>query len=185
MSTAPRQYSKRFFGIATVSALSLVAVAGCGGGDRTQRADSSTTAAPPAAQAAPAETAPAPAGRAAPETVAARATPPAKATGGGAKPSPRVIALGDSIFRGQVAGGTCTVCHGQDAKGTPVGPDLTDQQWLNGDGTYEFLVQIITNGVPKPKQYPAPMPPMGGASLSPEQVRAVAAYEYSLSRKGS
>jgi hypothetical protein len=28
------------------------------------------------------------------------------------------------------------------------------------------------------------MPPMGGASLTPDQVKAVAAYVYSLSHKG-
>jgi hypothetical protein len=34
--------------------------------------------------------------------------------------------------------------------------------------------------VPYPKQHAAPMPPMGGASLTPQQVCAVAAYVYSL-----
>ena len=84
---------------------------------------------------------------------------------------------------GQVAGGTCTACHGQDAKGTAVAPNLTDAEWLNGDGSYDFIVQTITNGVPKPKQHPAPMPPKGGASLTDDQVKAAAAYVYSLSHK--
>jgi hypothetical protein len=39
----------------------------------------------------------------------------------------------------------------------------------------------VTNGVPNPKQHPGPMPPLGGAQRTPEQVRAVAAYVYSLS----
>jgi mono/diheme cytochrome c family protein len=82
-----------------------------------------------------------------------------------------------------VAGGTCTACHGQDAKGTAVAPDLTDSQWLNGDGSYQFIVHTVTTGVPKPKQHPAPMPPKGGATLSDDQVKAVAAYVYSLSHK--
>jgi mono/diheme cytochrome c family protein len=64
-----------------------------------------------------------------------------------------------------------------------VAPDLTDSQWLNGDGSYQFLVNTITNGVPQPKQHPAPMPPKGGAPLTDDQVKAVAAYEYSLSHK--
>jgi mono/diheme cytochrome c family protein len=34
--------------------------------------------------------------------------------------------------------------------------------------------------VPTPKKAPAPMPPMGGASLSPDQVKAAAAYVHSL-----
>ncbi len=108
-----------------------------------------------------------------------------KAAAGGAQPplTPQMIALGDSIFHGQVGGGTCSACHGQDAKGTAVAPDLTDQQWLNGDGSYDFMVRTITDGVPKPKQHPAPMPPKGGAPLTDDQVKAVAAYEYSLSHK--
>jgi mono/diheme cytochrome c family protein len=111
----------------------------------------------------------------------AAAKPGAKPAGGPL--SPQQIALGDSIFHGLVGGGTCSACHGQDAKGTAVAPDLTDQQWINGDGSYDFMVRTITNGVPQPKQHPAPMPPKGGAPLTDEQVKAVAAYEYSLSHK--
>ena len=108
----------------------------------------------------------------------------AGAAGGTASPtSPKLVALGDSIFHGQVAGGTCTACHGQDAKGTAIAPDLTDNQWLNGDGSYQFIVHTVHTGVPQPKQHPAPMPPMGGATLTDEQVNAVAAYVYSLSHK--
>jgi mono/diheme cytochrome c family protein len=98
-------------------------------------------------------------------------------------PTPQQVALGDSIFHGLAAGGTCTACHGQDAKGTAVAPNLTDSEWLNGDGSYQFIVTTVTNGVPKPKQHPAPMPPKGGAALSDDQVKAVAAYVYSLSHK--
>jgi len=106
------------------------------------------------------------------------------AAGGAAGPqSPQLVALGDSIFHGQVAGGTCTACHGQDAKGTAVAPNLTDTQWINGDGSYDFIVHTVTNGVPQPKQHPAPMPPKGGAQLTDDQVKAVAAYVYSLSHK--
>ena len=41
----------------------------------------------------------------------------------------------------------------------------------------------MTTGVPKPKEHPAPMPPKGGAPLTDDQVKAVAAYVYSLSHK--
>jgi mono/diheme cytochrome c family protein len=93
-----------------------------------------------------------------------------------------MIALGDSVFHGRAGGGTCAVCHGQDAKGTAgLAPDLTDAKWLNGDGSYGFIVGLVKTGVPNPKESPAPMPPMGGVTLTPEQVRAVAAYVYSLS----
>ena len=94
---------------------------------------------------------------------------------------PGVIALGDSIFHGRVGGGLCFACHGPNAKGTPgLAPDLTDNQWLHGDGSYAFIVKTVTTGVPKPKQAAAPMLPKGGATLTPEQVQAVAAYVYSL-----
>ena len=97
--------------------------------------------------------------------------------------TPAMIALGDSVFHGQVGGGTCSVCHGADAKGTTgLAPDLTGGTWLHGDGSYAFIVGLVEQGVPDPKQFPAPMPPKGGAKLRPEQVRAVAAYVYSLSR---
>jgi mono/diheme cytochrome c family protein len=64
-------------------------------------------------------------------------------------------------------------------------PDLTDNTWIHGDGSLSFIEHTVTTGVPQPKSHPAPMPPMGGASLTPDQVKAVAAYVYSLSHKKS
>lgn len=97
--------------------------------------------------------------------------------------TPALVARGDSIFHGRLAGGTCHVCHGEDAKGTTgLAPDLTVGPWLHGDGSYAFIVSTVQTGVPDPKQSPAPMPPMGGMNLSADQIRAVAAYVYSLSR---
>lgn len=94
-----------------------------------------------------------------------------------------MIARGDSVFHGKIGGGTCFVCHGQDAKGTQgLAPDLTAGKWLNGDGSFAFIVNTVQKGVPSPKESPAAMPPMGGANLVADQVRAVAAYVYSLSR---
>ena len=96
--------------------------------------------------------------------------------------TPQMVALGDSIFHGQAAGGTCQTCHGPNAKGTPLAPDLTDNKWITGDGSYQFILNTDTHGVPNPTPpYTAPMPPGGGASLSPDQLKAVAAYVYSLS----
>ena len=100
--------------------------------------------------------------------------------GGGGGGSAQLIALGDSVFHGQAGGGTCYVCHGQDAKGSGVGPNLTDSEWLNTDGTLAGITRTVQNGVPQPKKAPAPMPPMGGAALSPDQVKAVATYVHSL-----
>lgn len=95
-----------------------------------------------------------------------------------------LIALGDSIFHGQAGGGICFTCHGPDAKGMQgLGPDLTDNTWLNNDGTLEGIMNTVRTGVPQPKEATAPMPPMGGATLNDEQIRAVATYVYSLSHR--
>jgi mono/diheme cytochrome c family protein len=174
-------------------------LAGCGGGgDRA--GEGGDAGAPPTTGAAPAPAAigmdtaaaPAPADTAAPSGQAGAAPAPAAGAeagggGGGGSPNltPQLVALGDSIFRGQAAGGTCYACHGMEAKGGPVAPDLTDDQWINIDGSYDAIVKLVHTGVPKPKQHPAPMPPMGGASLNDAQVRAVAAYVYSLSHGGA
>jgi mono/diheme cytochrome c family protein len=92
-----------------------------------------------------------------------------------------MVALGDSVFHGQVAGGTCAGCHGKDAKGTPLAPDLTTNKWLWGDGSYRSIVKTIREGVPAPKEHTGAMPPMGGAQLTPEQLAAAAAYVFALS----
>ncbi len=89
----------------------------------------------------------------------------------------KLVAAGRGIFTGP---GNCQMCHGADAKGTPLAPDLTDATWLNVDGSYAAIAGLVRSGVAKPKKYPAPMPPMGGASLAAGQVCAVAAYVYSL-----
>lgn len=89
-----------------------------------------------------------------------------------------LVDRGREVFNG--AGG-CTACHGSDATGTTLAPDLTDDERLNVDGSYGELAGLIRTGVAQPKQYPAPMAPKGGASLSDAQICAVAAYVYSLS----
>ena len=100
-----------------------------------------------------------------------------------AKPAgvtPAAIAQGDSIFHKT---GLCYACHGSNAQGA-VGPNLTDAEWIHGDGSYDFLVATVTSGVPKEKAKTGiPMPPKGGSSITEEDVKAVAAYVYSLSHK--
>jgi cytochrome c5 len=90
------------------------------------------------------------------------------------------VTLGGRIFHGEVASAPCEGCHGSDAKGSPQGPDLTSGKWLWGDGSLASIAHTITVGVPQPKKYGAPMPPMGGAQLSPSQVSAVADYLWAL-----
>ena len=80
---------------------------------------------------------------------------------------------GKKIFEGK---GMCYSCHGKDGKGTPLAPDLTDAEWINVDGTLPAIVTLIEKGVPKPVKHPAPMPAMGGAKLSKQEIEAVATY---------
>jgi glucose/arabinose dehydrogenase len=97
--------------------------------------------------------------------------------------TPAQVALGDRIFHGEVADAPCVGCHGTEAKGSPQGPDLTNGKWIWGDGSLASITRIITDGVPRPKNYGAPMPPMGGAQLTPSQVSAVADYIWALNHK--
>ena len=84
------------------------------------------------------------------------------------------VSQGRQLFTG--AGG-CHACHGPQATGTQLAPDLTDGEWINVSGpNVEEIAELIRTGVPQPVEHPAPMPPMGGANLSAEQVQALAAY---------
>lgn len=77
--------------------------------------------------------------------------------------------------------GLCYACHGQDGKGL-VGPNLTDDVWLHSKGSFEELVAQVTKGVTKEESKSGvPMPAKGGSSISDDDVKAVAAYIYSLS----
>ena len=92
-----------------------------------------------------------------------------------------MVALGDRIFHGQVAAAACTGCHGAAGAGSPLGPNLTSGKWLWSDGSFAGILKVITEGVPQPKEYRSPMPPMGGTQLTSEQAGAVAAYVWSMS----
>jgi mono/diheme cytochrome c family protein len=88
---------------------------------------------------------------------------------------------GRAVFHGK---GNCSTCHGANALGTPLGPNLTDAEWLNIDGSLDSIRVIVERGVAKPKRYPAPMPALGGAKLSRAEVQAVAEYVHSLREPG-
>ncbi len=94
-----------------------------------------------------------------------------------------MVALGERVYRGQAGGAACTGCHGESGKGSPLGPDLTGKKWLWSDGSYAGIKKSITEGVSQPKQYRGPMPAMGGAQLTADQVSALAAYVLSLSHR--
>jgi mono/diheme cytochrome c family protein len=97
--------------------------------------------------------------------------------------TPADVAYGSRIYHGQVASAACVGCHGTNAKGTPLGPDLTSGKWLWGDGSLQSITRIIADGVPNPKSYRSPMPPKGGSELTDAEVRAVAAYVWALNHQ--
>jgi mono/diheme cytochrome c family protein len=150
---------------APLSALLALVLAGCNGDD---------TAPPPRAAEPVGTAAPAPAAPAAGPTYAAPEVDlPAGVTA-------EMVAAGGALYHGQ---GICFTCHGQQGAGGPLGPALNDSDWIAlQEGSFEEIVTVIRTGVPRPAEYPAPMPPMGGASLSEEQLRQVSAYVYALSR---
>ena len=95
-----------------------------------------------------------------------------------------MVEVGDRIFHGEVASGTCAGCHGADGKGTPLGPNLTAGKWMWSDGSLRGIERTVRHGVPRPKQYRSPMPPMGGAQLTGKQISDVAAYVWGLGHPG-
>lgn len=97
--------------------------------------------------------------------------------------TPEMIAQGKTIYGGP---GICATCHGPDGKGVPsLGANVTDGEWLHSDGSYAGIVETITTGVPAEKSSSGtPMPPKGGSTITDEQVKAVAAYVWSLGHGG-
>ncbi|MFM8782383.1 MAG: c-type cytochrome [Gemmatimonadota bacterium] len=93
------------------------------------------------------------------------------------------IAIGDSIYHS----GGCQRCHGQKGVGANNGPSLVSGAWVQQAGSFDELVATSTHGVPREKVKDAsrrfPMGPRGGPmNLDDAQVRAVAAYVWSISR---
>ena len=85
--------------------------------------------------------------------------------GGGAAATPTGSLNGDATHGAQVFAGTCSSCHGPDAKGLPgLGKDLTTSTFVKGL-TDEQLLAFVKTG--RPASDPAnttgvDMPPRGG-----------------------
>jgi mono/diheme cytochrome c family protein len=112
------------------------------------------------------------------------ATAPARAVAQGTPLPPGVtqdmINKGKKVFGGP---GLCLACHGPDGKGT-IGPNLTDQEWLHVDGSYEQIAKLVLSGVDQAKSKTGQiMPPKGGSGINEADIRAVAAYVWTLSHK--
>ena len=83
---------------------------------------------------------------------------------------PQAMAIGERLFANN-----CATCHGSDARGSKGFPNLTDRDWLGGDGSPAYIEKTIKEG----RQ--GVMPPMAAAVGSPDDVRNVANYVLSLS----
>ncbi len=92
-----------------------------------------------------------------------------------------MIEEGEGIYGGA---GICMSCHAATGEGIPnLGANLTDDEWLHTDGSYEAIVENIMTGVTSQESSSGvPMPAKGGAAITDDQVKAVAAYVWTLSQ---
>ena len=155
----------RLMALGALSALALVGACG-GDSESADQAEESSTSTP------------------------AATTPAAAPAGGDAQievdasilPEGVTVAMvqeGQEIFHGA---GICYTCHTQGGVGGPLAPDLTDETWLNTDGEYASIIELVNTGVPQPREHPGAMLPRAGMPLTDDQVASVAAYVYALSR---
>ena len=94
--------------------------------------------------------------------------------------TPEMIARGKTVFSGA---GVCFACHGMAGEGLS-GPALADSVWIHHRGEYDRIVQLILIGIDaKASKSGVVMPPRGGSAINDADVRAVAAYVWSLSRR--
>lgn len=149
--------------------LAFVLLAGCGGGDAGDSGDASQPAASAGSDLTSQGTAQDGAG-------AELSIDPALLPEG---VTVEMVQEGRDLFNG---GGICFTCHTVEATGGPLAPDLTDDVWINVDGQYSSIVELVKTGVPQPIEHLGSMLPRAGMPLTDEQVNAVAAYAYMLSR---
>lgn len=67
----------------------------------------------------------------------------------------------------------CVACHGAAGEGG-VGPNLTDEYWLHGDGSIKEVFKLVKNGVPEKGMI------AWKATLKPDQIQAVSNYILTL-----
>lgn len=80
----------------------------------------------------------------------------------------------DRIERGKNEFGIkCMACHGNLGQGL-IGPNLTDDYWIHGDGSIMAIINQINVGVPEKG-----MPPWKG-QIPPDLIEDVAIYVYSI-----
>jgi cytochrome c oxidase cbb3-type subunit 3 len=81
---------------------------------------------------------------------------------------PETLKLGSAEFASK-----CMACHGDKGQGS-IGPNLTDNAWIHGDGSVSAIRQIIKSGVAEKG-----MPPWGEL-IKPKLILQISAYIRSL-----
>lgn len=91
-----------------------------------------------------------------------------------------MVERGEQVFNGE---GACALCHGSDATGL-LGPDLTDDVWLDAKGAYKTIGRIIAEGISEDASTGGTaMPPRGGSGISEADIERVAAYVWYVSHR--
>ncbi len=119
-----------------------------------------------------------PEGDVTPQTLAKQAGAPAPAAAKKEEPEEELnyepltdaesLANGKAIFLQN-----CAVCHGNLGEGT-IGPNLTDEYWIHGDGKINDIIRTIRNGVPVKGMI------AWKSVLRPIEIHQVASYVLSL-----
>ena len=79
------------------------------------------------------------------------------------------LEAGKSLFSGKA----CFACHGMNGEGNAIGPNLTDNSWINGCN-FTDVIKIIKNGVPAKGMTPYK------DQLNQKQTEQIASYVMSL-----
>ncbi len=80
----------------------------------------------------------------------------------------------ESLQKGQlIFVQNCSKCHGAQGEGG-IGPNLTDDYWIHGDGSINEIIRVIRNGVPVKGMI------AWKTILPPEKIHQVASYVLSL-----
>ena len=89
----------------------------------------------------------------------------AESNGGVVLSKEEILAEGAKLFLQK----GCIACHGMKGEGNKIGPNLTDNYWINGC-SQESLITMVTEG--KPEKGMTPFKTM----MTPEQIKTVSLY---------
>lgn len=98
--------------------------------------------------------------------------------------TPERVLEGSNLFNG----GSCAACHAVAGRGVGVrAPDLSDIEWLHSEGDFDGIFRTIFWGVSEDEMKavtprPFEMHPRGGMNVDREQMMALAAYVWTVSR---